>query len=465
MNVIETINTLRETKGTNAKLDVLKSQKDSVILKNFLKAVYDPLENFYVRAFELGTPAEIDYTDEEVNRILDFTTLLSSRQYTGDTALNNLKEFSSTLSADGQALLKILINRNIQAGVKEVSINKIWPTLIHIEPYQRCVLENKVGLPFSKWNRFVSQLKADGMFASLNMSDNLFGIAGRSGLPFPLSAPIMKIIDAARVYAEENLFPIYKGKECTLEGELLVYKDGKRLPREEGNGILNSILQDGEELGEEYEIRFKIWDIVPTVKRQLKGAFQVGYLKRFEVLEQYFGDQSGLVSTVETKIVDTIDEAIDHFLDLVHRGEEGSIVKHPNAEWSHGDNNLQVKLKIVAECDLLLKGFNAADPTSKHIETFGSLQLVTSDGKLEVGCTGIKDEERAKIHSLREALEGTAIVTIKFNDIMIPKKEGELYSLFLPRYVEIRSDKTTADTLERVYEQFEDAKKRLKNGS
>jgi DNA ligase-1 len=49
-------------------------------------------------------------------------------------------------------------------------------------------------------------------------------------------------------------------------------------------------------------------------------------------------------------------------------------------------------------------------------------------------------------------------MTVKANDIMPPTGSNGRYSLFLPRFVELRLDKTVADSLQRVKDQKEAAK-------
>jgi DNA ligase-1 len=146
---------------------------------------------------------------------------------------------------------------------------------------------------------------------------------------------------------------------------------------------------------------------------------------------------------------------------MLAAGKEGTIIKDGVAIWRDGTSKQQVKLKLEAECDLVIVGFTEGN--GKNKATFGSIRAQTSDGLLEVGVSGFKDKKqkgmptRSEINDMRKELLGT-IMTVKFNDIMYPSEDGKLYSLFLPRYAEFRRDKTTADSLERVIEQYEAAK-------
>ena len=59
--------------------------------------------------------------------------------------------------------------------------------------------------------------------------------------------------------------------------------------------------------------------------------------------------------------------------------------------------------------------------------------------------------ERKTFSSLRKELIGS-IMTVKANAVLTTAKGS---SLFLPRFVEMRADKQTADSLESIKEQFD----------
>jgi hypothetical protein len=87
---------------------------------------------------------------------------------------------------------------------------------------------------------------------------------------------------------------------------------------------------------------------------------------------------------------------------------------------------------------------------------FGSITCQSSDSKLVVNVSGFTDDLRKDIFNRKDELYGT-IVTVRSNNIMPPTSSNVYYSLFLPRFVEFRKDKTEADSLERVQDQFDSA--------
>lgn len=460
MNVHEIIDLVREIKGSNAKVAVLSQHSNNRALMNFISTVYDPMISFYILSYKTMEPAQKDSDDSEVESILDFMYSLSQRLLTGNAAQEAILEFSGKISAGGQELLKYIVNRDIQAGVGAATINKVWPKLIHIEPYMRCTLEKDAASPMHEWKEgYISQLKADGMFSYMNISNFASCITSRSGFAFPQSKPFLDLIEFVKQFEQTPVFNIYKLSDCAIEGELVIDINGKRLPREESNGMLNSLQQSGKELPEDAVIKFLVWDILPSKSRVHKGVFAIPYEQRFKTLEAIFTNPDELVTPIETAFFQTLEDTRAHFHEMLDRGEEGTVVKHPKAQWVAGDNKLQIKMKIEAECDLEITGFKAGDAKSKHAGTFGSIMLKTIDGDLVVNCSGLSDVMRNELWTNKDYYIGK-VAAVRFNSIMKPKKEDDKHSLFLPRFIDVREDKDTADSLERVFEQFEDAKKK-----
>jgi DNA ligase-1 len=70
----------------------------------------------------------------------------------------------------------------------------------------------------------------------------------------------------------------------------------------------------------------------------------------------------------------------------------------------------------------------------------------------------MSDDMRAAIHADRANWPGK-IITARSNSLLAPSKgkKNGLWSMFLPRLIEERMDKTVADTLEQIQAQFKAA--------
>lgn len=441
-NILEVIHAIRATSSKNEKLALLMSNKDNDDLRTYLRMTYEPRINFYVKSVTSSpTGGTEEFTDDTIAEVYD---TIAKRELTGNAAREWLTKLDGTLDSDGRELLDLLIRRDIKSGVSAGTINKVWPDLITDPPYMRCGLPRDADLVNWPWSEGVySQIKADGMFANISIhNSSLATVESRAGSPFP--------IDAFSDLVKNVLDLVPPGHQ--LHGELLMLdKSGKILPREVGNGMFNSLLKDGE-LEPGYRPIYQVWDIIPLNEAKAKNKYKVEYKTRFDYLIDLFKDSDmKFIQVIEYEIVYSLAEAYASAGRAMARGLEGTVIKHPNAIWEDTTSKNQIKLKLEFEVDLRVKSLKAADPKSKNAATFGSMECESECGLLQVSVTGLKDDKRQYIFDNFEDEYKDGIITVRANGVMMPNPDtGGKYSLFLPRYVEDRADKTEADTLERI---------------
>lgn len=433
---------------TNSKIDILKNNSTNELLKDVCFCATNKLLPFNIKKIpdytpNTGTPTML--LDEAIVHL----HALADRTYTGHAGIDHLKNIlESVTERDAQVVIKV-INKDLRCGVQAATVNKVWKGLIPEFPYQRCSLPKHVKLDTWPWSKGVySQLKADGMYINANFYEDLsIELLSRSGNPLPLDQ-FSNIID----YMQRKM-------HCNTQthGELVVKRDGFILPREIGNGILNSIA-DGGSFAENEEPLFLIWDQIPLDVAVPKGKGTVEYADRYHPLKNQVASQAVTdrqhVKMIETKLVFSWEEAFKHYLELVEQGLEGTIIKRPDAKWRDGTSKDQVKLKLEVDVDLEIVAFTEGN--GKNAALFGSITCQSSDSKLVVNVSGFTDDLRKDIFNRKDELYGT-IVTVRSNNIMPPTSSNQYYSLFLPRFVEFRKDKTEADSLERVQDQFDSA--------
>jgi DNA ligase-1 len=344
---------------------------------------------------------------------------------------------------------KILI-KDLGAGFSESTVNKAVKGInelyaIPVTPYMRCSLPEKSNQTTWDWAKGVfSQTKADGMFAYVNVDMTGFvWVTSRGGTLFP----------EGMLGIEEAAVKTFKPGTST-HGELTVYQDGVLLERQIGNGILNSVLKGGTlEAGQ--VVVYDVWDQIPLSAFVPKGKYEVPYHTRYDsLLEQMTNNPSSQIKMIETLICYTPDEALTHYRLMRSRGLEGTICKSRDAIWKDGTSKDLVKQKEVVDVELRVVGKTVGKNKFAHL--FGSLICQSEDGSLEVGVSGIPDELRNYIHSHWDEWN-QSIVTVRSNGIMYATKAGAKHSLFLPRMVEQRDDKTVADTFAEIEAQFKAA--------
>lgn len=427
---------LANTKGTKDKAAIVATLDPQE--RDIIKRSLDPTTNFYVTPKTIPVmtlQGTAEWGDEEIKLLDD----LSTRRVTGREALRLIGFHLRELKPTHADVLRRVLLKDMKVGVGVTMMNKAFPGLIPDFPYMRCSLPKDSKMHEWDWSEgHFSQTKADGSFA--NVVCHPYGeveIITRQGTPYPKGAlPLVEDVpDKARGHV--------------IHGELLVYRSGKMLERKEGNGILNSLLQNGD-LEPGCTVHLEAWDMIPAHMWRSKGKCPMPYRHRFAQLSE-----TGL-RLVDTKIVFSKEEAMAHYKEHLARGLEGTVVKHRDMIWFDGDSKEQVKLKLQVDVDLKIVGFVEGTPGAKTEKDFGSILCRTSDDLLEVAVAGIKDEVRAKIHRDREAYIGK-VMAVRANSIIRPEGEASIFSLFSPRFLEVRLDKVEADSLQRVQDQFEAA--------
>lgn len=419
-----------------------------------LSYALSPFHRFYIQ--RLPDPEQHPASSViDIALIFNALDALSTRKLTGQAARGMIAKLLAYVPHDPAAAVSLrtalqrIILKDLRAGFDASTVNKVRPGLIPTFPYMRCSLPKDVKLGEWDWAAgVVSQEKADGMFANLDISaDGAVTLSSRQGTEFPME-PFAEL-------AAEALRRLKPGTQN--HGELLVMRDGVILAREIGNGILNSVAKGGE-FGPGEQPIYMAWDQIPLDAVKAKGKHAVGYAERLSGINAQLAatipNREALIRLIDTRIVHSLDDAYAHYRELLGQGKEGTIIKRHSAIWRDGTSKEQVKLKLEVDVDLEIAGFVPGN--GKNAGTFGSITCRTSCGQLVVDVSGFTDAKRAELHANRNDVIGR-IMTVRANSIMPPSESNNLHSLFLPRYVEIRSDKAQADSLERVKAQFASA--------
>lgn len=438
-----------------------KKDKQSLIAKygqdeTFLDVVVKTLDPFTTYGMRDVPARSSDATSGAVFDV-DVWMMLSDmkdRVLTGNKARNAVQLALDRLSAKSAELLTRIIRGDLRAGFADSTVNKVFKGAIAEFPYMRCSLPKHVDLPNWDWERGVlSQEKADGMFVNIAREPGTVTLTSRQGTPIPQ--------EHLGDLPEVMISLLIEGSQT--HGELLVLgSDGEVLPREIGNGVLNSIAQGGApEPGQ--TVICKVWDQIPLDAVKPKGRYKIPYIKRFVALGTYMVkngtvEQLRLLSTISTKVVHSLEDAYKHYRKLLAQGKEGTILKKKTAIWGDYTSKEQCKLKLEVIVDLISTEIIEGRAGTKNEGRAGSIRCQSKCGKLVTDVAVKNESMRDDIDDDPDSFIGR-IYPIVSNAIMTPSESDKPYSLFLPRLAEpaYRLDKTVADTLEQIQDQFENA--------
>lgn len=449
--VFSQIEEIAATASKNAKAELLQQNLKDDLFKRVCEYAYNPFKTYGIRKRPetIGENCSNEF-DDGTFELLDH---LISRKLTGTEAIEALRGELTALNKSSSELLWRIVAKDLRAGFSESSINKACKSLIPEFPYMRCSLPKDVKLEEWPWaTGVISEEKADGMFANLDHEDTgLVSIRSRQGTEFPM--------DKFEVIVRETQENLKAGTQN--HGEFIVQRDGVTLPREIGNGIMNSVINGSGDFAENERPVFLIWDQIPLTSVVKKGKCLTPYRVRFSGIVQQVKDlmkQGGSISVIPTRIVYSLADAYRHSADLMKQGKEGTVVKHPDMIWSDSTSKDQVKLKLEFNVDLIIKAILPGKAGTKNEGRPGTFACETCDGLLKVDVT-VKNE------AVRDSAEANPdewigrILDVVANDITEPGESNSFHSLFLPRMAEAgyRTDKSEADTLERVFAQKEAA--------
>jgi hypothetical protein len=428
MNINALFNDLASNASRNYKLEKLREHQGHETLREVIRLALCPFTQFYQRKIPTY---KCDGTNANIESILPALYELSSRQVTGNAAIEYLRMLLTSLNEDDAKVLERIIDKSLDCGVQVSTANDVWPGLITEYPCMLCSpfeqkLVDKISFPA------YAQMKMDGMRFNAIVRDGKCEFRSRNGKEILLLGNL-----------EQEFISLAGSVDCVFDGELLVMLEGDHqfADRQTGNGILNKANKGTISAEQAALVHATVWDLIPYVQF-VDGYCPTPYSKRYSTLEAIVSKQKPegkKIWNVTSTIVQTLEEAQEIFQGYLSEGYEGIILKDGNGVWEDKRAKHQIKFKGELECDLKIVAIE--EGTGKYAGMLGAIVCESSDGKIKVNVgSGFNDAQRKNLG--KEILD--KIVAIKYNS-RIKNKLGD-ESLFLPIFIEIRDDKDIADS-------------------
>jgi hypothetical protein len=429
MNINAFFNSLAANPSRNFKIEQLEKHVDNETLREVIRLALCPFTQFYQRKIPAYT---CDGTNASIEAILPALYDLSSRQVTGNAAIEHLRMLLSSLTPDDAKVLERIIDKSLDCGVQVSTANAVWAGLIKEYPVMLCSQFEQKLVDKIKFPAYV-QLKMDGMRFNAIVRDGKCEFRSRNGKEIQLLGNL-----------EQEFIDLAGDVDCVFDGELLVMLPGDHqfADRQTGNGILNKANKGTISASEAALVHATVWDVIPYV---LFGDGYCGtpYSTRFSSLKKLVDEippQGKKIWLVASDIVENIEQANEKFEEYLALGLEGIILKDGSGVWEDKRAKHQIKFKGELECDLKIVGVE--EGTGKYAGMLGAILCESSDGVIKVSVgSGFTDQQR-KDYWGQNIVD--KIAAIKYN-MRIKNKLGE-ESLFLPIVLEIRNDKDVADS-------------------
>jgi len=454
MKIKQILDEITNEGGSNQKMVILGKYNDNELLKRVLYLAHSKRVNFFIKQIpDYTTPVtSFNTLEDALNQII----VLSDRKVSGHNAIIHLKSTLSSVDSDDARVIELIIGKNSKIGMGTSNINKVFKDLIEKTPYQgaKSFDEKLARAIFEKYGYAYSDIKMDGRYANAIIMNGEVELESRQGEKTHIPADSLLIEELSK-------FP-----DGVLNGELTMVG----YDRYTSNGIIASIvdiegrgknndrsdietskkIKDFEKKHGSFKeavdkIRYTVWDSI-TLDNYFDKKSDIEYRDRLGFLYNKTPlTECTRVSIVERKKVYSYEEAIQHFQEVLARGEEGTILKAPKAFWKDGKPNWQVKMKLEMNIDLRIVGFQYGEKGTKNENVYSTINLESSCGKLRTNASGMKEVMMADITERADELMGT-IVEIRCCGLS-QNSSGD-WSTLHPSVVELRDDKDTCDSLE-----------------
>ena len=215
-NINDIFDSLALNPSRNIKEDILRQHSDNDTFKRAIFLALDPFTQFYIRKIPKYNR---DLTDTiDLDEAMDYLAKLSSREMTGNKAIDTLRWILQSCSTDDAKVIERIIKKDLRCGVSSSTVNKIWKDLVHEYP---CMLASGYDdklvdkMPFPAF----TQTKLDGMrFNAIVEGDNVV-FRSRNGKEIDIKSDLLKKAFLASV---DNLRAPLSQTALVFDGELLV---------------------------------------------------------------------------------------------------------------------------------------------------------------------------------------------------------------------------------------------------
>lgn len=417
-NALMKIHDLQQLSGRNDKLDYLAENKDDA---EFMKLLYYAYNPYYMYKI---TQLDVKWSEHETLTFKDFIDLLDMLRTSNINA--ELRSQAAKIIKHAPFKYKDIVygilTKSLKIGIDTKSINKIVPNFI---PTFEVMLAEPYNGNFPA--KAIVEEKFDGIrvIAFCTTTCALFTRAGQS-LSFPA--------------IEAELMHLANGTHLVFDGELIASQ------RTVVSGICNSNIRKGFAKGTEELLKYKVFDVM--TKLEFDTRFTTTQSIRSMNLERLFLasrksykflEKTDSIACTSPQMLKKISDAI------IERGGEGVIVKDAEATYEKRRSKAWQKVKAVNECTLEVVDVEISTK-GKRKGKVGALVCESSCGTLRVNVgSGLSDH---LIDLYTKTSPVGKFIEVQYNILI--QTDDTTWSLFLPRYTGLRTDKTEADSFTKI---------------
>lgn len=409
MSVVEILEKIKSTPGSNDKKLILHEHKENKILTSILKLGLDPFTPFNVVKVPKVKNRSQSVLGEDAAWTTFFNTadMCASREITGNAAIDLLHLCFSSVNPEDEKWMRKILKKHLAIGASTKTVNKVFPGLI---PTFDVALAQKFEEKRIEGKETVAvEPKLDGI--------RCFAIVENSkALLYARSGKIISNFDST-IGVELASLP-----DGCYDGEIMG-KDFIALMRQAYRK--ENVVTEGTYLS--------LFDYVPMEEwksRKAKMTCRDRYLKLYDNLKSV--ETLSYLKIIPRYISNARYTSIKEYHDqFVSDGHEGAMIKDLDAPYKFGRGPEVMKLKAFHDVDLKIE--RLIEGTGKHSGKLGSVVVNYHGVEVQVG-SGLSDELRDTIWASPNNFVGR-MIEVRYQEVT---PDG---SLRFPTFVCFRNDR------------------------
>ena len=415
--VIKIIEQLRNTSGTNDKLQILKDNKDNELLQKVLYYTYNPFKKYGMSEKTIKPIDKVSNFGIDIFSLLD---ILSESNINDDLRITTNSFLYCIQNNNEQELYICMLLKDLKIGLNAKSINKIWKNLIPQFNVQLAESYFKQKENYLNGREFILTTKLDGNRLVILKRNGKIEFYTRQG---KLMEGLIELEEEAKLL-EDNM--VYDGE--------LIAENPDNLPSDE---LFRVTMKKARKKGIKTGLIFNCFDMLPIEDFE-QGICKIPFKKRKERLKSLL-DESKLKhiievpilyqGTDESKILEWITWARDNDL-------EGVMINLSDAPYECKRSKGILKGKVMMSCDLKIVGFEEGEGNFKG--TLGRINVEYKNNIVGVG-SGFDLSTRDEIWNNQDKYLNK-IAEIQYFEESTNQKDGKL-SLRFPVFLRMRWDK------------------------
>lgn len=413
MNTLPTIykfyQEMKSTTKRNEKIAILERWKDCKEVVDLLKIMYDPMVTFGVTSATVNAINANTIVSEDAFDMIALLGSLSTRTYTGNTALSICQFFTLTSvmaysdTPDIRELLDGIWDKDLKLGIDTKTVNKVIPGLIDTFDVALAfdIQKSPTYLKRVESEQYLITRKLDGVRCLAVVKNNDIKFYSRLGHEYTSLSVLRN--------AMQTILP--KDWEGVFDGELCVIDDNDN---ENFKLAVSEVKRKTEQMQRPH---YKVFDCL-TLDEFYGKRESANYSVRLETAKKLLEWQE----TPFLSVLSAVKYSASNFMQaqsiVAQKGYEGLILRS-DTPYRSGRTSDLLKVKKFMDAEYQIEDFKGTTKlmkglygTMEPVECLGSVVIRHKGNPVDVG-SGFSDAQRVAIWHNQEKYLGKTI-TVKY---------------------------------------------------